>query len=242
MWPSDEPSDLYLVNPIRPVHSVGGQVILTGATAMGSRDQREVEVRDDVLVYTSPFLEQPVEVVGPIELRLWAFSSAPNTDFTGKLVDVHPDGRATILTDGILRAGYRNSPSAPELMEPGTPYELSLDLWATANVFLPGRIRLEVSSSNFPKVDRNSKDRRRHHQRNRRPVPARGQPHPARPGPPIATDPPHCRALSCSPAHRRGSSKCPPGAIHKGVMRDGCSGRQCGGHGTSIRCIGPRCV
>jgi uncharacterized protein len=119
MWPSDEPSDLHLVNPIRPVHSVGGQVILPGATAMGPRDQREVEVRDEVLVYTSPVLEQPVEVVGPIELRLWTSSSAPDTDFTGKLVDVHPDGRAIILTDGILRARYRNSPSAPEL--PGTP-------------------------------------------------------------------------------------------------------------------------
>jgi uncharacterized protein len=124
---------------------------------MGPRDQREVEVRDDVLVYTSTVLEQPVEVIGPIELRLWASSSAPDTDFTGKLVDVHPDGRAIILTDGILRARYRNSPSAPELMKPGTPYELSLNLWATANVFLPGhRIRLEVASSNFPKFDRNS--------------------------------------------------------------------------------------
>ena len=157
MSPSDEPSDVYLVNPLRPVPSVGGQVILPGATAMGPRDQREVEVRDDVLVYTSPVLEQPIEVIGPIELLLWASSSAPDTDFTGKLVDVHPDGRAIILTDGILRARYRSSPSAPELMEPGTRYELSLNLWATANVFLPGhRIRLEVASSNFPKFDRNS--------------------------------------------------------------------------------------
>jgi uncharacterized protein len=80
---------------------------------MGPRDQREVEVRDDVLVYTSPVLEQPVEVIGPIELRLWASSSAPDTDFTGKLVDVHPDGRAIILTDGILRARYRNSLRRP---------------------------------------------------------------------------------------------------------------------------------
>jgi uncharacterized protein len=108
---------------------VGGQLLLPGATSMGSRrDQRKVEVREDVLVYTSPILEQPVEVTGPIELRLWVSSSAPDTDFAGKLVDVHPDGRAIILTDGILRARYRNSPSAPELMEPGTPYELSLNL------------------------------------------------------------------------------------------------------------------
>jgi putative CocE/NonD family hydrolase len=115
-----------------------------------------VEVRDDVLVYTSPVLEQPVKVSGPIELRLWSSSSAPDTDFTGKLVDVHPDGRAIILTDGILRARYRNSPNAPELMEPGTCTN-SAGTWATANTFLPGhRIRLEVSSSNFPKFDRNS--------------------------------------------------------------------------------------
>jgi putative CocE/NonD family hydrolase len=155
--PGDEPSDVYLFNPLRPVPSAGGQLLLPGATSMGPRDQREVEVRDDVLVYTGTVLEQPIEVIGPIELRLWASSSAPDTDFTGKLVDVHPDGRAIILTDGILRGRYRNSLSAPELMEPGTPYEFSLNLWATANVFLPGhRIRLEVASSNFPKFDRNS--------------------------------------------------------------------------------------
>jgi predicted acyl esterase len=141
-----------------PSLNIGGWYdLFQWGTPMGPRDQREVEVRDDVLVYTSPVLEQPVEVTGPIELRLWASSSAPDTDFAGKLVDVHPDGRAIILTDGVLRARDRNSPSAPELMEPGTPYELSLDLWATANVFLPGHhIRLEVASSNFPKFDRNS--------------------------------------------------------------------------------------
>jgi putative CocE/NonD family hydrolase len=83
--------------------------------------------------------------------------TAPDTDFTGKLVDVYPDGRAMILTEGILRARYPNSSTELELMEPGKIYELSLNLWATANVFLPGhRIRLEVSSSNFPRFDRNS--------------------------------------------------------------------------------------
>lgn len=155
--PGDEPPDMYLYNPLRPAPTVGGQVILPGANAMGPRDQREVEVRDDVLVYSTAVLEQPVEVTGPIELRLFVSSSARDTDFTGKLVDVFPDGRAIILTEGILRARYRNSFTAPEALEPDAVYELRLDLWATANVFLPGhRIRLEVSSSNFPRFDRNS--------------------------------------------------------------------------------------
>jgi putative CocE/NonD family hydrolase len=155
--PGDELPDVYLYNPLRPVPTVGGQVILPGGNATGPRDQREVEERDDVLVYSTPMLEQAVEVTGPIELRLFVSSSTLDTDFTGKLVDVYPDGRAMILTEGILRARYRNSFTDPELLEPGMVYELRLNLWATANVFLPGhRIRLEVSSSNFPRFDRNS--------------------------------------------------------------------------------------
>jgi len=149
--PTEELPDVFLYNPLRPVPTVGGQVILPGANAMGPRDQQEVELRDDVLVYSTPVLEQPIEVTGPIELRLFISSSARDTDFTGKLVDVFPDGRAIILTEGILRARYRNSLSEPELLEPHHVYELTLDLWSTSNVFLPGhRIRLEVSSSNFP--------------------------------------------------------------------------------------------
>ncbi|MCB0063962.1 MAG: CocE/NonD family hydrolase, partial [Caldilineaceae bacterium] len=155
--PTNEPADLYLYNPLRPVPTVGGQVILPGANAMGPRDQRAVELRDDVLVYSTPVLAEPVEVIGPIELWLFISSSARDTDFTGKLVDVFPDGRAIILTEGILRARYRNSFTEPELLEPDEIYAIRLDLWATANVFLPGhRIRLEVSSSNFPRFDRNS--------------------------------------------------------------------------------------
>lgn len=114
-------------------------------------------MRDDVLVYSTPVLEQPIEVTGPIELRLFVSSSARDTDFTGKLVDVFPDGRTIILTEGILRVRYRHSFSETELLEPDAIYELQLDLWSTSNVFLPGhRIRLEVSSSNFPRFDRNS--------------------------------------------------------------------------------------
>ena len=155
--PGDEPSDVYLYNPMRPVPTIGGQVILPGGNAAGPRDQREAETRDDVLVYSTPVLNQPVEVTGPIELRLFVASSARDTDFTGKLVDVYPDGRAIILTEGILRARYRTSFTTPELLEPDVIYELHLNLWATANVFLPGhRMRLEVSSSNFPRFARNS--------------------------------------------------------------------------------------
>ncbi len=155
--PGDQPSDMYLYNPLRPVPTTGGQVILPGGNASGPRDQRGVEMRDDVLVYSTPVLDRPVTVIGPIDLRLFAASSARDTDFTGKLVDVFPDGRAIILTEGILRARYRNSLAQPELLEPYSVYELRLDLWATANVFLPGhRIRLEVSSSNFPRFNRNS--------------------------------------------------------------------------------------
>jgi uncharacterized protein len=154
--PSDEPPDVCLYNPFRPIPTVGGQVILPGANAARPRDQREVELRDDVLVYSTTVLDRPVEVTGPIELGLFVASSARDTDLTGKLVDVHPDGRAMILTEGILRARYRDSLTVPELLEPEAVYEVRLDLWATANVFLPGhRIRLEVTSSNFPRSGRN---------------------------------------------------------------------------------------
>jgi putative CocE/NonD family hydrolase len=129
---------------------------LTAVNA-GPRDQRAVELRKDDQIYTTAPLEGDIEVIGPVELTLYAASTARDTDFTGKLVDVYPDGRALLLTDGILRARYRNSFSQIELLEPGTVYELHIDLVATANVFKAGhRIRLEVSSSNFPRFDRNS--------------------------------------------------------------------------------------
>jgi hypothetical protein len=155
--PAEEAEDVYLYDPRRPVPTVGGAILMSLGLDQGPRDQRGVEAREDVLCYSTPILEKPVEVTGPIELVLFVFSSARDTDFTGKLVDVSPDGRAEILTDGILRARYRESFSEPGLMEPGQIYELHLDLWATSNVFKIGhRIRLEVSSSNFPRFDRNT--------------------------------------------------------------------------------------
>lgn len=155
--PAGEPFDEYTYDPMNPVPSVGGQVILPGPNTSGPRDQQEVEQRPDVLVYSTPVLEKSVEVTGNVELRLFIRSSAPDTDFTAKLVDVYPDGRAMILTNGIFRARYHNSFEKAELLEPEKVYELNINLLATSNVFKPGhRIRLEVSSSNFPQFNRNS--------------------------------------------------------------------------------------
>ncbi|MFP6815622.1 MAG: CocE/NonD family hydrolase [Pseudomonadales bacterium] len=151
--PGDEPADTYLYDPEDPVPSLGGNNLTID---MGVQDQRPVEERNDVLVYTSDPLEKPLEITGPVTVSLWASSSAVDTDFTAKLVDVHPDGYARNLLDGIIRARYRESEESSKLMEPETPYRFTIDLWATSNVFLPGhRIRLEVSSSNFPRFDRN---------------------------------------------------------------------------------------
>ena len=122
----------------------------------GARDQRSVEVRADVLVYSAPVFSSDVEVTGPITLELFAKSSAVDTDFTAKLVDVWPDGFAQNLTEGIIRARYRDSTDKPILLNPGEIYKFTINLWATSNVFLKGhKLRLEVSSSNFPRFDRN---------------------------------------------------------------------------------------
>jgi uncharacterized protein len=156
--PAQTAADTFLYDPQRPVPSLGGRLMLPStANAAGPVDQRPVETRDDVLCFTSAVLTKPLEVTGHVSLTLYASSSAPDTDFTGKLVDVFPDGRAIFLTDGIIRARYRKSLAEPEPLTPGEPCQLSLDLSVTSNVFLPGhRIRLEVSSSNFPRFDRNT--------------------------------------------------------------------------------------
>ena len=122
----------------------------------GPRDQRAVEARDDVLVFTTPMFSRDVEVTGPVTLELYAKSSAADTDFTAKLVDVWPEGFAQDLTEGIIRARYRDSQEKIVLMNPGEVYKFSIDLWATSNVFKKGHLlRLEISSSNFPRFDRN---------------------------------------------------------------------------------------
>jgi putative CocE/NonD family hydrolase len=130
--------------------------------AGGAYDQQEIESRQDVLVYSTPPLERDVEVTGPLTVTLWAATSAPDTDFTAKLVDVCEHGCARNLTDGIIHARYRDSRSTPSLVEPGRVYRYTIDLWATSNVFKAGhRIRLEISSSNFPRFDRNPNTGRR---------------------------------------------------------------------------------
>ncbi len=158
--PDDEARDTYFYDPRDPVPTVGGATFLPGlfvAANAGPRDQRAVERRADVLVYTSEVLGDDMEVTGPVRLTLYVSTNVLDTDFTGKLVDVYPDGRAMLLTDGILRARYREGLERQVLMTPGEVYCLDIDLVATSNVFRAGhRIRLEVSSSNFPRFDRNT--------------------------------------------------------------------------------------
>ena len=155
--PGSEPADRFVFDPNDPVPTAGGAVCCNPKIfPWGPRDQRPVEQRRDVLVYTTPPLRGDVEVVGPIRLVLYAATSAPDTDFTAKLVDVHPDGRAENLTDGLLRLRYRKSLDNPVLSEPGKIAKITIDAGVTANVFQKGHaIRLEVSSSNFPRFDRN---------------------------------------------------------------------------------------
>ena len=161
--PGDEPPDVFLYNPADPVPTRGGPLCCHAYfLAGGAYDQQEIERRQDVLVYSTPPLERDVEVTGPITVTLWAATSAPDTDFTAKLVDVCEHGCARNLTDGIIRARYRDSRSTPSLVEPGRAYGYTIDLWATSNVFKAGhRIKVEVSSSNFPRFDRNPNTGRR---------------------------------------------------------------------------------
>ena len=155
--PLAEPKDSYLYNPANPVPTIGGPLCCDWMhLAPGPRDQRTVEERSDVLVYTTPPFTQDTEVTGPVTLELFASTSAKDTDFTAKLVDLWPNGFAQNLTEGILRLRYRNSMERPEPAKPGEIYPVVIDLWATSNVFLAGhRLRLEISSSNFPRFDRN---------------------------------------------------------------------------------------
>ena len=155
--PKQEASDKFTYDPANPVPTIGGSLCCDAEHyEPGPRDQRAAEDRNDVLVYSTKPLADDMEVTGPVTLELWATSSAVDTDFTAKLVDVSPDGFAMDLTDGVLRMRYRDSQEKQALMNPGQVYKISVDLWATSNVFKKGHIlRLEVSSSNFPRFDRN---------------------------------------------------------------------------------------
>lgn len=148
--------DSYEYDPLDPVPSVGGNTLMQPAAYPGVKDQSTVEEREDVLVYTTPRLTKEVRIAGRPNLQLFASSSAPDTDFTAKLVDVEPDGYCANLSEGILRMRHRGQGTDSEFMTPGETYQFSIELWPTAHTFHPGhRIRIEISSSNFPRFDRN---------------------------------------------------------------------------------------
>ena len=155
--PDRRPKISYVFDPRDPAPTRGGAVCCNPKVfPWGPMDQRPVERRSDVLVYTTKPLKHDTEVIGPVQAVLYIATSARDTDFTAKLVDVFPDGYARNLTDGILRLRYRNSLDAPELAKQGEIYRITIDAGVTSNVFLKGhRIRLEISSSNFPRFDRN---------------------------------------------------------------------------------------
>jgi putative CocE/NonD family hydrolase len=157
--PGDEAPDTNTYDPNDPAPTVGGPTSLPAKmmrSNSGPLDQARVEQREDVLVFTSPPLEEPVEVTGPISLILHAATSRRDTDFIAKLCDVWPDGRSLILSEGVIRARFREGFAAEELVEPGRAYEYRIDLVATSNVFLSGhRIRVVITSSSFPRLDRN---------------------------------------------------------------------------------------
>jgi uncharacterized protein len=148
----------FTFDPLRAVPTLGGAVCCTARIfPWGPMDQRPVESRNDVLVYTTMPLESDMEVTGAVRAVLWVSTSAPDTDFTAKLVDVHPDGRAINLCDGILRLRYRHSLERPLFSKPIDVHRIVIQSGVTSNVFKAGhRIRVEISSSNFPRFDRNS--------------------------------------------------------------------------------------
>ena len=155
--PQARGQDEYTYDPRHPVPTRGGALCCNHTVfPWGPMDQRGVEARDDVLVYSSAPLKKDTEVTGEVRAILHVSTSAPDTDFTAKLVDVYPDGKTRNLCDGILRLRYRTSLRKPELAKAEEIYTITIPTGVTSNVFKSGhRIRLEISSSNFPRFDRN---------------------------------------------------------------------------------------
>lgn len=155
--PQEEVSDSYIYDPLNPVPTLGGNHLLPMNYPRGPIDQQFLETRENVLVYTSDVLEEDLEVTGPVKVILYASSSAVDTDFTAKLVDVHPNGKAYNIVDGIIRAKNRDKNQPPSLITPNEVYCYEIDLLATSNLFKKEhRIRVQISSSNFPRFDRNT--------------------------------------------------------------------------------------
>ena len=149
-------TDSYVYNPENPVPTVGGSVPHGDIVPSGPTDHAPIERRDDVLVYTGDVLRKPLEVTGPVQMKLFAGSDAPDTDFVARLCDLYPDGRSIILCDGIVRARFREGFDEEKMMEPGKVYEFEIDMSVTSNVFFPGHaLRVEVTSSCFPRFSRN---------------------------------------------------------------------------------------
>ena len=153
---NDEPSR-YEFDPANPVATVGGRYQVPGVPGcVQNQNVPRLAKRPDILSYTSAPLEAAVELSGRIRASIAVSSDAPDTDFTAKLMDVFPDGYALILADGELRARYRKGIENPELMKPGEVYQVSIDLGSTSTLFAAGhRIRVDLSSSNFPKFEPN---------------------------------------------------------------------------------------
>lgn len=154
--PGAQPPDHFTFDPDDPVPTCGGTTLLAFGGDAGSCDQALVETRRDVLVYTSEPLAEELEVTGPVRMNLFAATSAPDTDFMVKLVDVRPDGTAFNVADGVIRARFRNSLEQPTLVTPGDVVEYHIDMWSTSHLFKAGhRIRIDITSSDFPRYDRN---------------------------------------------------------------------------------------
>ncbi len=144
----------YRYDPADPVPTLGGNIM--EPTLRGPYDQAPLDDREDILRFVTAPFERATEITGPIRATLYASSSAPDTDFMAKLIVVKPDGTAFNLVDGVIRARYRNGFSEPELIEPGKVYEYDIDLWATSYLLSPGdRLRVDITSSNFPRLARN---------------------------------------------------------------------------------------
>jgi hypothetical protein len=150
------PTDGFSYDPANPVPSLGGNNCCGTPTPPGPKDQRPIEGRQDILIYTSEPVAEPLEITGPVKVVLYAASDAPDTDFVAKLVDVYPDGTTYNMAEGIVRARYRESVSKPTLLKPGEVYRFEIDLVGTSVEFQRGhRIRVHVTSSHFPQFDRN---------------------------------------------------------------------------------------
>ena len=154
--PEKSGSDSYRYDPESPVPTTGGNNCCGTPTVAGPADQRPLERRDDLLVYTSDFMSESLTIAGPVKMKLHAATDGPDTDWMIKLTDVYPDGYSMPVSEGILRARFREGLDKIKLLKPDQVYEYAIELTPTANVFLPGhRIRVDITSSNFPQFDRN---------------------------------------------------------------------------------------